>query len=138
MLRKIHAVSGFPNAFGRGGSVNEIKYRNRRAAYIETESVRLQLPGGGHVAEILHKATGVNPLWAPPWPSIEPSAYRRATHPEYGPSDEAHVLSGLMGQNFVWTHLAARAPRNSRRVFRFMERDRLRPTNSEAMKDRLR
>lgn len=80
--------------------MNEIKYRNRRAAHIETESVRITVTAeGGHVAEILHKATGVNPLWTPPWPSIEPSAYRRATHPEYGPSDEAHVLSGLMGHN---------------------------------------
>jgi hypothetical protein len=80
--------------------VNEITYRNRRAARIENESVRVTVTAeGGHVAEILHKASGVNPLWTPPWPSIEPSTYRRATHPEYGLSDEAHVLSGLMGHN---------------------------------------
>ncbi len=33
------------------------------------------LEGGGHIASILDKASGVSPLWIPPWPSIEPSAY---------------------------------------------------------------
>ena len=39
---------------------------------------------GGHIAEIIEKQTGMNPLWVPPWPSIEPSTYSLKTHPEYG------------------------------------------------------
>jgi hypothetical protein len=54
---------------------------------------------GGHVAEITEKRSGVNPLWIPPWPSIEPSTYSAAKNPEYGNSAEAKLLSGIMGHN---------------------------------------
>ena len=57
-------------------------YEGRRAVSIENDSVRLTvLEGGGHIAEIRDKATNVNPLWAPPWPSIEPESFNHATHP---------------------------------------------------------
>jgi hypothetical protein len=75
-------------------------YRNRRAARIENDLVRVTvLVAGGHIAEILHKPTGVNPLWTPPWPSIEPSAWSRAGHPEYGDDAESKLLAGIMGHN---------------------------------------
>jgi hypothetical protein len=75
-------------------------YRNRRACQIENDTLRVTvLMEGGHVAEILHKPTGVNPLWTPPWPSIEPSAYDPTKHPEYGLNAESKLLSGLMGHN---------------------------------------
>ena len=80
--------------------LKRITYHGRRAGTIENETIRLTvLAGGGHVAEALHKPSGVNPLWLPPWPSIEPSSYRREKHPQYGPSDEALVLSGIMGHS---------------------------------------
>ncbi|MFZ0523785.1 MAG: hypothetical protein WAL95_22360 [Candidatus Acidiferrales bacterium] len=80
--------------------MTEIDYRNRRAVRAENETVRVTtLVEGGHIAEILHKATGVNPLWTPPWPSIEPSTYSAAKNPEYGSSHEAYLLSGLMGHS---------------------------------------
>jgi hypothetical protein len=80
--------------------MTETSYRNRRAVCIENESVRVTaLVAGGHLAEIFHKATGVNPLWTPPWPSIEPATYSAASHPEYGSSNEAYILSGLMGHS---------------------------------------
>ena len=75
-------------------------YRNRRAVQLENENLRLTvLVEGGHLAELLHKPTGINPLWTPPWPSIEPSAYSAATHPEYGCDAESKLLAGLMGHN---------------------------------------
>ena len=44
-------------------------YRGRRAAAIENNDLRVTvLEEGGHIAEILHKASGVNPLWTPGWP----------------------------------------------------------------------
>ncbi|MGA7919869.1 MAG: hypothetical protein WCA38_09360 [Candidatus Acidiferrales bacterium] len=80
--------------------MTEVNYRNRRAARVENENVRVTvLAEGGHVAEICHKLSDVNPLWTPPWPSIEPSTYSRAAHPEYGSSNEAYILSGLMGHS---------------------------------------
>ncbi len=75
-------------------------YRNRRAVQIENEILRLTvLVEGGHIAELLHKPTGINPLWTPPWPSIEPSTYDQAKHPEYGGNAESKLLAGLMGHN---------------------------------------
>src|SRR5271157_3943707 len=78
----------------------EIRHRNRRAVQMENECLRLTvLVEGGHLAELLHKAAGVNPLWTPPWPSIEPSTYDRARCPEYGCNAESKLLAGLMGHN---------------------------------------
>jgi len=54
---------------------------------------------GGHIASVTDLASGINPLWAPPWPSIEPSQYSQATHPEYGADAESKLLSGLLGHN---------------------------------------
>jgi len=74
-------------------------YRGRRAASIENGQVRVTvLREGGHIAEILHKETGVNPLWTPPWPSIEPSAYQPGST-EYGAGIDARLLAGIMGHN---------------------------------------
>ena len=78
----------------------ETTYRNRRAVQIQNERVRVTvLVEGGHIAEILDKSTGVNPLWTPPWPSIEPSEYDRAKHPIYGSDAESKLLGGIMGHN---------------------------------------
>jgi hypothetical protein len=75
-------------------------YRGRRVAKLENDALRVSvLREGGHIAEVLDKATGVNPLWTPPWPSIEPSAYDYARHPEYGGGVDASLLAGIMGHN---------------------------------------
>ncbi len=75
-------------------------YRGRRAVTVENRSLRVTvLVEGGHVAEILDKSTGVNPLWTPPWPSMEPSAYTLEAHPEYGNDAESKLLAGIMGHN---------------------------------------
>jgi hypothetical protein len=78
----------------------ETRYRGRRATSIENEMVRVTvLHEGGHIAEILDKHSGVNPLWTPPWESIEPSTYDLRKHPEYGADAESKLLSGIMGHN---------------------------------------
>lgn len=76
-------------------------YRNRRAVAIENDRLRVTvLEGGGHIAEIFDKSTGVNPLWTPPWPSVEPDEFDHATHPGYGSGPaESRLLSGIMGHN---------------------------------------
>jgi hypothetical protein len=75
-------------------------YRGRRARSIENHTIRVTvLCEGGHIAEILHKPSGINPLWSPPWPSIEPSAYDAAGNPEYGTGIDARLLAGIMGHN---------------------------------------
>ena len=78
----------------------ETSYRTRRAYSLENDDIRVTiLVEGGHIAEILHKATNVNPLWTPPWTSIEPSSYDAARHPEYGRNAESQLLAGIMGHN---------------------------------------
>jgi hypothetical protein len=75
-------------------------YRNRRAAILENEQLRVIVSvEGGHLAAIEDKATGVNPLWSPPWESIDPSTYNAARHPEYGGNSESKLLAGILGHN---------------------------------------
>jgi hypothetical protein len=91
--------------------MTESAYRGRRAAVIENDHLRVTvLREGGHIAEIFDKQTGVNPLWTPPWPSIEPSAYNQATHPEYGTGPEAKLLAGIMGHNLCLDTFGAPSP----------------------------
>jgi hypothetical protein len=56
---------------------------------------------GGHIAEITEKSTGINPLWTPPWPSIEPSSYSLEKNPEYGANAESKLLAGILGHNLA-------------------------------------
>jgi len=73
---------------------------NRKAVRIENDELIVSMTvEGGHIAEIVEKKSGVNPLWMPPWPSIEPSSYTAATHPEYGNNSESKLLSGILGHN---------------------------------------
>jgi hypothetical protein len=80
--------------------VAQTTFRGRTAATIENADLLVTaLHGGGHIAEILDKRSGVNPLWIPTWPSIEPASYSLAKHPEYGDNVEAKLLASIMGHN---------------------------------------
>ena len=80
--------------------MREATYRGRRAAAVENRQLRVTvLHEGGHIAEIFDKQTGVNPLWTPPWASIEPSIYDANRFPEYGGGPEAKLLAGIVGHN---------------------------------------
>jgi hypothetical protein len=75
-------------------------YRGRRAATIANGDLRVTvLAEGGHIAEIADTCTGINPLWNPSWPSVEPSAYDRAAHPAFGSGADAKLLAAIMGHN---------------------------------------
>jgi len=79
---------------------NEVDLHGRRTVQVENDTVCVAVTvEGGHVAEILHKPTGINPLWIPHWRSMEPSEYDPAKYPEYGSADEARLLAGIMGHN---------------------------------------
>lgn len=89
----------------------ETLYRGRRATSIENDRLRVTvLHEGGHIAEILDKHSGVNPLWTPPWPSIEPSTYDLKKHPEYGADAESKLLSGIMGHSLCLDIFGAPSP----------------------------
>ncbi len=69
---------------------------------------------GGHIAEILEKSTGINPLWVPPWPSIEPSQHSFEKHPEYGGNSESKLLAGILGHNLCLDIFGAPSPEEFR------------------------
>ena len=82
-------------------AVPETSCRGRRAVAIENDQLRVTvLPAGGHIAEVLDKRTGINPLWSPPWDPIEPSAFDAAAHAErFGRGSDARLLAGIAGHN---------------------------------------
>jgi hypothetical protein len=76
-------------------------YRGRRASSIENEHIRLTITcEGGHIAEVFDKQSGTNPLWTPPWTSIEPSIFDMAVHgTTFGSGSDGKLLAGIMGHN---------------------------------------
>src|SRR6266849_6255543 len=80
--------------------MSETLYRNRRVHRIANDLLHVTVTvEGGHIAEITHKGTGVNPLWSTPWTTIEPSAFHPARHKEYGADAESKLLAGILGHN---------------------------------------
>ncbi|HUQ92206.1 MAG TPA: hypothetical protein VM120_11045 [Bryobacteraceae bacterium] len=92
--------------------MSETTYRNRRAWSLENDLLRVTvLFEGGHLAELTHKASGMNPLWTPPWPSIEPSRFDRPVHGgAYGAHDESRLLAGIMGHNLCMDIFGGMSP----------------------------
>jgi hypothetical protein len=81
------------------------KWNGREAYTLRNDLVQMvTLPGGGHIAEFQFLPnTGLpvlNPLWAPPWKSMEPYHYRAEKHAKlYGSLHEGKLLSGIAGHN---------------------------------------
>ena len=62
--------------------------------------------GGGHICELnLNACSGVNPLWRPPWSTINPSDYNISKHARrYGPPPDGKLLSGIAGHSLSFDH----------------------------------
>jgi hypothetical protein len=78
-----------------------VTYRGRRAATIENGVLRVtpcskKADTSRNCAISRPASTRCGP---PHWPSIEPSAYDPARHPEYGGGADASLLAGLIGHN---------------------------------------
>ncbi|MEW5979618.1 MAG: hypothetical protein AB1898_27790 [Acidobacteriota bacterium] len=82
-----------------------ITWQGREAYAVTNDLIRLLLlRGGGHIAEFRFTTQSgmptVNPLWVPPWKTIEPSRYRQKAHTRmYGPLRDGKLLSGLAGHS---------------------------------------
>ncbi len=80
-------------------------WNGREAFTLRNDLVQLvTLTGGGHIAEFQFlpgtQLPVLNPLWVPPWNSIEPYLYQAEKHSaEYGPINEGKLLSGIAGHN---------------------------------------
>ncbi len=81
----------------RGGAAKRTRW--------ETNVVRLvTLAGGGHIAEFCFQESSglptLNPLWVPPWKTMEPYRYREKLHAaRYGPPVTGKLICGLVGHN---------------------------------------
>lgn len=88
---------------------------SRKTISIENSELRVTVTvEGGHIAEILEKSTGINPLWVPPWPSIEPSLHSFEKNPEYGANSESKLLAGIRGHNLCLDIFGAPSPEEFR------------------------
>jgi hypothetical protein len=63
------------------------------------------LEGGGHICELnLNACPGVNPLWRPPWATIDPFKYTAKHARKYGPPPDGQLLSGIAGHSLSFDH----------------------------------
>ncbi len=101
-------------------SCSGIKWHGRAAFALENDLIRLvTLTGGGHVAEHrFHKQTGLpalNPLWVPPWKTIEPFLFRpKRDTARYGSPGIGKMLSGLVGHNICLDFFGAPSEEEAR------------------------
>jgi hypothetical protein len=86
-------------------------FRDRRAVRLRAAPLEaVILPGGGHLASLRLDGLDVNPLWEPPWPSIEPEDFDLAKHAAaYGPG-EGRLLASLAGHNLCLDHFGDLSP----------------------------
>ena len=70
------------------------------------------LEGGGHICELnLNACSGVNPLWRPPWTTIDPFNYTAAKHAgRYGPAPDGRLLAGIAGHSLSFDHFGPPSP----------------------------
>ena len=87
------------------GDIKDDTFHGRRAVTMENDRIALTTTlGGGHIASVVLKGNGpgagVNPLWVPIWPTIEPTAFDPAKHEAvYGKAPEGPLLASILGQN---------------------------------------
>ena len=70
------------------------------------------LEGGGHICDLnLNVCAGVNPLWRPPWATIDPFKYTRAKHARtYGEPPDGRLLAGIAGHSLSFDHFGPPSP----------------------------
>lgn len=95
---------------------DEDLWRGREAYRLGNGLVQLiTLTGGGHIAEFRFTGAGreskLNPLWTPPWKTIDPYLYRSQVHAAYyGPLLEGKLLSGIAGHNLCMDYFGSPSP----------------------------
>ena len=74
------------------------------------------LEGGGHICDLnLNACTGMNPLWRPPWATIDPFKYTRAKHARtYGGPPDRRLLAGIAGHSLSFDHFGPPSPEETK------------------------
>jgi hypothetical protein len=70
------------------------------------------LEGGGHICELsVNARSGVNPLWRPPWATIDPFHYTHAKHARtYGAAPDGRLLASIAGHSLSFDHFGLPSP----------------------------
>jgi hypothetical protein len=93
-----------------------VSWHGRKAYRLANGLIQLTtLTGGGHIAELrfadVKRLPGLNPLWVPPWPTMEPYNYRERIHrSRYGTLTEGKLLSGIAGHNLCLDYFGSPSP----------------------------
>lgn len=99
---------------------SRISWQDRAGYAIENDLIRLvALTGGGHIAEFRFREgltlPTVNPLWRPPWKTIEPYEYKEKIHGSlYGGIDTGKTGSGIVGHNICLDYFGPPSPEESK------------------------
>ena len=95
-------------------------WRRRESFTLGNDLVRLvTVTGGGHIAEFrFADSTGLpttNPLWVPPWDTIEPYCFDADTHSaKYGPMPGGKLISGMVGHSICMDYFGSPSPEETR------------------------
>ncbi len=87
---------------------------------MENDLVRLvTLTGGGHIAEFQFRSglnlPTVNPLWIPPWKTIEPQQYKEKKHAKtYGPMETGKTVACVVGHCICLDYFGAPSPEETK------------------------
>lgn len=77
-------------------------YHGRRTWQLQNDKLQVIItPGGGHIASLtLRSGPGskLNPLWLPPWKSVEPGQWS-SSGGRYGDKPGAQLVSSILGHN---------------------------------------
>jgi hypothetical protein len=95
---------------------SRITWKNRDGYALENDLVRLvTLTGGGHIAEFRFRSglnwSTVNPLWDPPWKTIEPQQYNEKKHAKrYGPMVTGKTVGSTAGHSICLDYFGPPSP----------------------------
>jgi len=75
----------------------------RKVIWVGNQCLQIALAeGGGHIAALRGKDVASNPLWQPPWPSLEPSAVTpEIVNEQYGGPPEGRLLASILGHSLA-------------------------------------
>jgi len=80
-------------------------FRDRAAMRLNSETFEvIALRGCGHVASLRLAGVDVNPLWEPPWPSLEPDDYNPDQHDAHYGLMEGKLLASIAGHSLCLNH----------------------------------
>lgn len=81
-------------------SVETIDFLGRSGIKMSNGLIELiVLAGGGHLASLRLLEDPVNPLWVPPWPTVDPALRRVADPRIFPPGAESELLACIVGHN---------------------------------------